>query len=85
VVPVVNPRTVLVLGLDLHGFRALGDEVPVLITLVAHARAPPSILPVCVHVLEPPAQQREVLLAQHVNSSSDMDTRQDKENVSNTC
>jgi hypothetical protein len=34
---VVGPRTVLVLGLDLHGFRALGDEVPVLPALVAHA------------------------------------------------
>jgi hypothetical protein len=58
--------TVLVLGLDLHGFWALGDEVPVLPALVAHAQAPPSILPIRVHALESPAQQREVLLAQHV-------------------
>jgi hypothetical protein len=33
---------------------------------VAHARAPPSVLPVHVHALKSPAQQREVLLAQHV-------------------
>jgi hypothetical protein len=32
---VVGPRTVLVLRLDLHGFRALGDEVPMLPTPVA--------------------------------------------------
>jgi hypothetical protein len=53
---------VLVLGLDLHGFRALGDEVPVLTTPVAHAQAPPSVLLVRVHALEPPAQKHEVLL-----------------------
>jgi hypothetical protein len=57
---------VLVLGLDLHGFRALGDEVSMLPASVAHARAPPSVLPVRLHALEPPAQQREILLAQHV-------------------
>jgi hypothetical protein len=57
---------VLVLGLDLHGLRALGDEVPVLPPPVAHARAPSSVLLVCVHALEPPTQQREVLLTQHV-------------------
>jgi hypothetical protein len=39
--------------------------VPVLPAQVAHARAPPSVLPVRVHALELPAQQRGVL-AQHV-------------------
>jgi hypothetical protein len=34
---VVGPQTVLVLGLDLHGFHALGDEVPMVPTSVAHA------------------------------------------------
>jgi hypothetical protein len=62
---VVDPHKVLVLELDLHGFRAPGDEVPVLHALVAHARAPPRVLSVCVHMLELSAQQREVLLAQH--------------------
>jgi hypothetical protein len=51
---VVGPQTVLVLRLDLHGFRALSDKVHVLHALVAHARAPPSVLPVHVHALEPP-------------------------------
>jgi hypothetical protein len=37
VVLVVGPRTVVVLELDLHGFWALGDEVHVLLALVAHA------------------------------------------------
>jgi hypothetical protein len=32
----VGPRMVLVLGLDLHGFRALGDEVPVHLMLLDH-------------------------------------------------
>jgi hypothetical protein len=63
---VVGPQTVLVLGLDLHDFRALGDEMPVLPALVAQARVPPSVLPVRVHALEPPAQQHEVLLTEHV-------------------
>jgi hypothetical protein len=40
--------------------------VPMLPAPVAHARAPLSVLPICVHALELPAQQREVLLAQHV-------------------
>jgi hypothetical protein len=57
---------VLVLRLDLHGFQSLDDEVPMLPTPIAHAQAPPSVLPVCVHALEPPAQQREILFAQHV-------------------
>jgi hypothetical protein len=35
-------------------------------TPVAHARAAPSVLPVLVHALEPPAQQRKILLTQHV-------------------
>jgi hypothetical protein len=35
-------------------------------TPVAQARAPPSVLPVLVHALEPPAQQRKILLTQHV-------------------
>jgi hypothetical protein len=38
----------------------------VLPALVAHARAHPSVLPVHVHALKLPAQQCEVLLAQHV-------------------
>jgi hypothetical protein len=37
--------------------------VPVFLAPVEHARAPPSVLPVRVHALERPAQQREVLLA----------------------
>jgi hypothetical protein len=57
---------VLVLRLDLHGFWALGDEVFELPTPVSHAQAPPSVLPVLVHALDPSAQQREVLLTQHI-------------------
>jgi hypothetical protein len=34
---VVGPRMVLVLGLHLHGFRAISDKVPVLPAWVAHA------------------------------------------------
>jgi hypothetical protein len=54
---------VLVSGLEFQGFWALGDEVPVLPAPVAHARAPPSVISVRVHALEPPAQQCKVLLA----------------------
>jgi hypothetical protein len=57
---------VLVLGLALHGLRALDDEVPMLPALVAHARAPPRVLPVRLHAFEPLTHQRKVLLAQHV-------------------
>jgi hypothetical protein len=53
---------VLVLRLDLHGFRELNDEVSMLPALVEHARAPSSVLPVRVHVLEPTAQQLEVVV-----------------------
>jgi hypothetical protein len=63
VVLVVGPRTVLVLGLALHGLRALNDKVLVLPASLAHARAPSSVLPVCVHALQPPAQQCEIFLA----------------------
>jgi hypothetical protein len=59
---VVGLRAVLVFGLDLHGLRGLSDQVPVLPASVAHARAPPSVLQVRVHALEPPTQQCEVLL-----------------------
>jgi hypothetical protein len=51
---VVGPRTTLVLGLDLNGIQALSDELPVLPAPVAHARAPPSVVPIRVHALEPP-------------------------------
>jgi hypothetical protein len=63
---VVDPRTVLVLGLDLHGLQALSDKVLVLPALVAHARAPPSVLSVRVHALELPTQQCEIFLTQHI-------------------
>jgi hypothetical protein len=63
---VVGPRTVLVLALNLHGLQALSDKVPVLHSPIAHARAHPRVLSVRVHALEPPAQQHEILLAQHV-------------------
>jgi hypothetical protein len=53
VVLVLGPWMVLVLDLVLHFLWALDDEVPVLPTLVAHARAPMSVLPVHVHALEP--------------------------------
>jgi hypothetical protein len=63
VVLVVGPWMVLVLELNLHGLRALSDEVPMLSASVAHARAPPNIILVHLHALESPAQQCEVLLA----------------------
>jgi hypothetical protein len=70
---------VLVLVLNLHGFPALSNEVPMLSALVGHARASSSVLLVRVHALGLPAQQCEVLLAQHVELLIYIDTRQDKE------
>jgi hypothetical protein len=73
---VVGPRTVLVLGLDLHGLWALSDKVHVLRALVAHARAPLSVLPICSNRL---LNNMRSSSPNTSNSSSGIDIRADKE------
>jgi hypothetical protein len=71
VVLVVGPRMVLVLGLNLHGFRALGDEVPVLL------RAFFRFVYMRSNRLLNNVRSSSRSMS---NSLSRMDTRQDKEN-----
>jgi hypothetical protein len=75
----------LVLGLDLHGFPALGDEVLVLPAPVAQ----PELLRAFFRFVY---MRSNRLLSNArssspntLNSSSGMDTRQTKKNVSKTC
>jgi hypothetical protein len=71
---------VLVLGLDLHGFRALGNEVPVLPAPVAHARASLSIVRFVYMRSNRLLNNARSSSPSTSNSSSGMDTRKDKEN-----